>query len=57
MRVRHHDSTARIEVLRDEMPTVLENRAQVVEELKELGFAYVTLDIQGYRSGSMDEVI
>ena len=57
MRVRHHDSTARIEVLREEMPTVLENKVQVVRELKELGFAYVTLDIQGYRSGSMDEVI
>ncbi len=56
-RVRHHDSTARIEVLRDEMPTVLENKAQVVRELKGLGFAYVTLDIQGYRSGSMDEVL
>ncbi len=56
-RVRYHDSTARIEVLREEMPTVLENRAQIVKELKNLGFAYVTLDIQGYRSGSMDEVL
>jgi uncharacterized protein len=55
--VRYHDSTARIEVLREEMPTVLENRAQIVKELKNLGFAYVTLDIQGYRSGSMDEVL
>ncbi len=57
MRVRHHDSTARIEVLPEEMPTILENRAKVVKELKALGFAYVTLDMQGYRSGSMDEVL
>lgn len=57
MRVRHHDSTARIEVLQEEMSTIIENRAQVVEALKGLGFAYVTLDVQGYRSGSMDEVL
>jgi uncharacterized protein len=57
LRVRHHDSTARIEVPQEEMHTILENRAQVVEELKNLGFAYVTLDMQGYRSGSMDEVL
>lgn len=57
MRVRHHDITARIEVPQDEMPTVLENRTHIVEKFKALGFAYVTLDIEGYRSGSMDEVL
>jgi uncharacterized protein len=57
MRVRHHDSTARIEVPQDEIPAVLENRADIVERFKRLGFAYVTLDIEGYRSGSMDEVL
>jgi uncharacterized protein len=56
-RVRHHDSTARIEVLGGDMPTIIENRAQIVERFKALGFAYVTLDIEGYRSGSMDEVL
>lgn len=57
MRARHHDSTARIEVLQEDMPTVLEKKADIVERFKRLGFAYVTLDIQGYRSGSMDEVL
>ena len=57
MRVRHHKSIARIEVLENEMPTVLENRTKIIEKFRSLGFAYITLDIVGYRSGSMDEVL
>jgi pyridinium-3,5-biscarboxylic acid mononucleotide sulfurtransferase len=58
-RVRHHDKLVRIEIAPAEMDRVL--RRDVVEELarrfRELGFAYVTLDLQGFRSGSMNEVI
>lgn len=56
-RVRHHESLARIEVMPENMPKVSENKAKIVETFKALGFAYVTLDIEGYRSGSMDEIL
>jgi pyridinium-3,5-biscarboxylic acid mononucleotide sulfurtransferase len=57
LRVRHHDKIARIEVERSEMARLLEeetNRA-VTDGLRKLGYTYVTLDLQGYRSGSMNE--
>ena len=58
-RVRHHDKLVRIEIAPAEMDRVL--KRDVVEELarrfRELGFTYVTLDLQGFRSGSMNEVI
>jgi pyridinium-3,5-biscarboxylic acid mononucleotide sulfurtransferase len=56
-RVRHHDELARIEIARDDMPRALEpdtNRA-IVRELKALGYRYVSLDLQGYRTGSLNE--
>ena len=59
-RVRHHDDkTARIEIGVEELPRLLDNglRTSVVAKLKELGFTYVTLDLQGYRTGSMNEVL
>ena len=59
-RVRHHDDkTARIEVGADELHRLLdaEFRTILVGQLKELGFTYVTLDLQGYRTGSMNEVL
>lgn len=59
-RVRQHDdTTARIEVGSDEIVRLLnpETRADIVRHLKELGFTYVTLDLQGYRTGSMNEVL
>ena len=59
-RVRHHDEkTARIEVGMEELSRLLEGglRASVVEHLKRLGFTYVTLDLQGYRTGSMNEAL
>ena len=59
-RVRHHDEkTARIEVGIEELSRLLEGglRASVVEHLKRLGFTYVTLDLQGYRTGSMNEAL
>jgi pyridinium-3,5-biscarboxylic acid mononucleotide sulfurtransferase len=59
-RVRYHDErTARIEVGAKEIWNAVrdENRAMIVARLRELGFTYVTLDLQGYRTGSMNEAV
>jgi uncharacterized protein len=57
VRVRHHDKIARIEVMPDEIHKVLEHRDAIYEKFSQLGFTYVTLDLQGYRTGSMNEVL
>jgi uncharacterized protein len=57
VRVRDHAGIARIEIMFDKMPKLLEMRGAIASEFKKLGFSYVTLDIMGFRSGSMDEVI
>jgi pyridinium-3,5-biscarboxylic acid mononucleotide sulfurtransferase len=56
-RVRHHDELARIEIARDEMARALEPEvsAAIVRELKAAGYRYVSLDLQGYRQGSLNE--
>ncbi len=56
-RVRHHDKLARLEIAREEMARLWEDgRAEAIAaRLKELGYLYVTLDLQGFRSGSMNE--
>ncbi len=58
-RVRHHDSLVRLEIAPEELSKVL--NVKVVEQLaakfKELGFRYVTLDLHGFRSGAMNEVL
>jgi len=56
-RVRHHDEVARIEIARDEMPRALdpEVAAAIVRALKAVGYRYVSLDLQGYRTGSLNE--
>ena len=56
-RVRDHDTIARIEVPAADIPRAVELRETIVEKLKALGYAYVTLDLQGFRSGSMNETI
>ena len=48
---------ARIEVNPDEFPKIMENKEQIVSTFKTLGFNYVSLDLQGYRTGSMNETI
>lgn len=53
-RVRVHDQIARIEVLQEDMPTIMENRAAISHKFKELGFAYTALDLDGYSSGNMN---
>lgn len=57
LRVRLHGNLARIEVNKEDTGKLLEQQSAVVRHLKSLGFAYVTLDLEGYRSGSMDEVL
>jgi pyridinium-3,5-biscarboxylic acid mononucleotide sulfurtransferase len=57
LRVRLHGNIARIEVHKEDRKKLLEQQSAVVRHLKSLGFAYVTLDLEGYRSGSMDEVL
>ncbi len=59
VRVRHHGKTARIEVPPEEIESLVEShtRTRVIKKLKEIGFTYITLDLQGYRSGSMNEVL
>lgn len=56
-RVRDHDSLARIEVPAEDIATLAADRDRIVTALKELGYTYVSLDLQGFRSGSMNEVI
>ena len=59
LRVRHHGGIARIELTAKEMPLIMApgTREKVVAKLTSLGYNYVALDLQGFRSGSMDEVI
>jgi uncharacterized protein len=56
-RVRHHDDLARVEIGRDELAAAFEPamREAIVRELKAAGYKYVTLDLQGYRTGSLNE--
>ncbi|MCF7890671.1 ATP-dependent sacrificial sulfur transferase LarE [Candidatus Bipolaricaulota bacterium] len=54
-RVRHHGDIARIEVRRSDFDRLLDSGEKVVSRLKELGYDYVTLDLEGYRTGSMNE--
>ena len=57
VRVRIHGKMARIEINRDEFPKMIGVSKQVYEYLKDLGFTYVSLDLCGYRTGSMNEVL
>ncbi len=58
-RVRHHETIARIEVPTEDFPRLLEEplRSELVERFKTFGYTYVTLDLTGFRSGSMNEIL
>jgi uncharacterized protein len=56
-RIRDHGDIARIEITSSDLQRILENKDEIVHQLKRLGFYYVTLDLEGFRSGSLDEVI
>jgi uncharacterized protein len=57
LRVRHHDTIARIEVRPGDIARITAEpvRSQVIDKLKSLGFKFVTLDLQGFRSGALNE--
>lgn len=55
VRVRHHGNVARIEVTPEEITELVKHRDQIQLKLTSLGFAYVSLDLRGYRTGSMNE--
>jgi len=57
VRVRMYGTIARIEVIKEEIQTLLSIQEDVVRGLKAIGFSYITIDLEGYRSGSMDEIL
>ena len=57
VRVRYHGGMARVEVEEEDFNRVLEHRDEIVDALRDFGFIYVTLDLKGYRTGSMNEVL
>ncbi|RKJ81316.1 MULTISPECIES: ATP-dependent sacrificial sulfur transferase LarE [unclassified Pyramidobacter] len=57
MRVRVHGDVARIEALPEQFPLIMQNRARLAAEFKKIGFSYAALDLQGYRTGSMNETL
>lgn len=56
-RVRHHDEIARLEMQPDDLPRAVELREQIVERLRAAGYRFVTLDLEGYRSGSLNATL
>lgn len=57
LRVRAHGNLARIELLGNDLEKAILNRVEISEKLRSIGFSYVTLDMNGFRSGSMNEVL
>ncbi len=59
VRVRHYQHLARIEIFKEEIGRFLDEalREKIVHHLKKIGYHYITLDLQGFRSGSMNEVL
>ena len=56
-RVRYFDETAKIEVIENEIMKLIEFKQDIITEFKKIGFLYVTMDLQGYRTGSMNETL
>jgi len=57
VRARYHENVLRIEVVPDSMERLLTYREQLVKHMKSIGFSYVTLDLAGFRSGSLNETL
>jgi uncharacterized protein len=57
VRVRFDRNSARIEVIKEDTQKLLSIHRDVVKKLKSIGFSYISVDLEGYRSGSMDEVL
>ncbi len=56
-RVRYHGQIARIEVTLDDVHSIITHAQKIVKRFKKLGFTYITLDLEGYRTGSLNEVL
>lgn len=59
IRIRHHQDIVRIEINQDDISRFLDTgiRSKIIDELRGLGYPYITLDLDGYRSGSMNETL
>lgn len=57
VRLRYHEPILRLEINCDEFEKLLKQREEIISEMKKLNFPYVTLDLEGFRSGSMDQGI
>jgi uncharacterized protein len=57
LRVRHYGSLARLEVHPDEMARAFEEREAVVGAVRQAGYTYVTLDLEGFRSGNLNQAL
>jgi uncharacterized protein len=57
LRVRHHGEVARIEIPPADFPKAMDQREAITAQLKDCGYTYVTLDLSGFRSGSMNAMI
>jgi len=59
IRVRHHEKIARIEVMEEDIPKLLKERlrSKVISYFRKLGYSYISVDLEGYRTGSMNEVL
>lgn len=57
LRVRHHEKIARIEVEPEHFQTIIDRRDEILEAFQALGYTYITLDLAGFRSGSMNEAV
>ena len=56
-RVRHHDTVCRIEVEAEDIPRVVAMREEITERFRDAGYLYVTVDLEGFRSGKMNDVL
>jgi uncharacterized protein len=57
LRVRHHGDTARIEILPEDFNMALQHRTSISQKLHELGFLYVSMDLDGFKSGSLNAAL
>ena len=59
LRVRHHDTVARIEIEPKDFSALLDDtiRTEITQYFKSIGYSYVTMDMNGFRSGSLNEIL
>ena len=57
VRLRHYNGLCRLEVMPKNIPLAVQKRGLIIKKMKQLGYNYVTLDLEGYRTGSMNEVL